>query len=203
MVKHDNIHRIEWPLGVITAIYPDQRGVVRTAEVEERRHRSLRSVTYLVPLELDCHHNDDNERQRLREGEGGDDQEDNHSLFDSTSEAGGHGSPIQTADAEGRSIPHGASPSESTSTRTSGSSRASSPTIGTTEQSNVTMEGEAGTSHTLPSTLSPNLPVLSQTSRGEESEAGAGEPATDKRQPRAAAMRQRGLMRSLLNNDLL
>ena len=26
MVKHDNIHHIEWPLGVITAVYPDERG---------------------------------------------------------------------------------------------------------------------------------------------------------------------------------
>ena len=120
----------------------------------------------------------------------------NHSLVDSTSEAGGQGGPIQTAGAEGRSIPHGASPPESTLPRTSGSSRVSCPSIGTTE-------GEAGTPHTLPSTLSPNLPVLSQISRGEESEAGAGEPATNKRQRRAAAMRQRGLMRSLLNDDLL
>ena len=35
MVRHDNLHRIEWPLGVITAIYPDEKGVIRTAEVEE------------------------------------------------------------------------------------------------------------------------------------------------------------------------
>ena len=71
MVKHDNIHRIEWPLGVITAIYPDERGVVRTAEAKECGHRSLRSVTYLVPLELDCHHNYGDERQRLREEDEG------------------------------------------------------------------------------------------------------------------------------------
>ena len=41
MVCHDNVHRIEWPLGVITAIYPDERGVIRTAEVEECGRRSL------------------------------------------------------------------------------------------------------------------------------------------------------------------
>ena len=35
MVKHDNIHHIEWPLGVITAVYPDERGIIRTEEVEE------------------------------------------------------------------------------------------------------------------------------------------------------------------------
>ena len=35
MVKRDNLHRIEWPLGVITAVYPNERGVIRTTEVEE------------------------------------------------------------------------------------------------------------------------------------------------------------------------
>ena len=167
-------------------------------------HRSLRSVTYLVPLELDCHRNDGDERQRLREEHGGDDDDDeNFSSVDSTSEAGGQGSPIQTADAEGRSIPHGASPPESTLHHTSGSSRASSPTIGTTEQCNVTMEGDAGTPHTLPLPPSPNSSATHQTSMGEGSEAGAGEPATELRQPLAAALRQRRLMKSLLNDDLL
>ena len=41
MVRHDNVHHIEWPLGVITAIYPDEKGVIRTAEVEECGKRSL------------------------------------------------------------------------------------------------------------------------------------------------------------------
>ena len=41
MVRHDNVHHIEWPLGVITMIYPDERGVIRTAEVEECGKRSL------------------------------------------------------------------------------------------------------------------------------------------------------------------
>ena len=59
MVCHDNVHRIEWPLGVITAIYPDDRGVIRTAKVEECGKRSLRPVSHLVPLELDCRHDDD------------------------------------------------------------------------------------------------------------------------------------------------
>ena len=190
MVKHDNIHRIEWPLGVITAIYPDERGVVRTAEVEECGNRLLRSVTYLVPLELDCHHSDDNERQRLREGEEGDNDEDNHSL-------------VSPAGATGHNFPPDASTSESNLYRTPGSSRASCPPIGTTEQCSITTEGETGTPHTLPSTLSPSLSVLSQTSWGEESEAEAGEPVIRARQPRAAAVRQRGLMRNLLNDDLI
>ena len=141
MVKHDNIHRIEWPLGVITAVYPDERGVIRTAEVEECGQRSLRPVTFLVPLELDCHQDDGEIQQRLRDdnNRSDDDNDDNSSRpVDSTSEAGGQGSLTTTADAEGQSIPHGASHAESTSLRTPGSSRESSPTIGTTKRCDIT-----------------------------------------------------------------
>ena len=67
MVRHDNVHRIEWPLGFITVVYPDASGVVRTAEVEECGKRSLRLISYLVPLELDCRHDDDAIRLRPRE----------------------------------------------------------------------------------------------------------------------------------------
>ena len=82
MVRHDNVHRIEWPLGVITAIYPDDRGVIRTAEVEECGKRSLRPKLYLVPLELDCRHDDDALRlcprdpQGNEEDDAADDEED-------------------------------------------------------------------------------------------------------------------------------
>ena len=91
MVKHDNIHHIEWPLGVISATYPDERGVIWTVEVECGR-RSTRSVTFLVPLELDCHQDDGEIRQRLR-----DDDDNSSRPVDSTSEAGGQGSPTTTA----------------------------------------------------------------------------------------------------------
>ena len=197
MVKHDNIHHIEWPLGVITTICPDERGVVRTAEVEEWGHRSLRSVTYLVPLELDCHRNDGDERQRLRKEDGEDDDNDeNFSSVDSPSEAGARV-------ALSKQQTQRASPPESALHHTSGSSRESSPTISTTEQCNVTTERDAGIPHMLPLPPSPNSSVTHQTSVGEGSEAGAGEPATELRQPRAAALRQHRLMKSLLNNDPL
>ena len=155
MVKHDNIHRIEWPLGVLAAVYPDERGVIRTAEVEECGRWSIRSVTFLVPLELDCHQEDDSIQQRLCDDNNGndDDNDDNSSSpVDSTSEAGGQGSPITTADAGERSIPHGASHTQSTSHHTLGSSRENSPTIGTTIWCNITTEGDTGTYYT------PSLP---------------------------------------------
>ena len=82
MVRHNNVHRIEWPLGVITVIYPDERGVIRTAEVEECGKRSLRPVSYLVLLELDCRHDDDalclcpRDPQGSEEDDDDDDEED-------------------------------------------------------------------------------------------------------------------------------
>ena len=59
MVSHDNMHRYEWLLGKVVRVFPDPQGVIRTAEVEEGGRVSLHSVSFLVPLELDCH--DDNE----------------------------------------------------------------------------------------------------------------------------------------------
>ena len=87
MVRHDNVHRIKWPLGVITAVYPDASGVIRTAEVEECGKRSLRPISYLVPLELDCRHDDDAIRLCPRDPQGNeenaaDDEEDDASVTD-------------------------------------------------------------------------------------------------------------------------
>ena len=108
MVRHDNVHRIEWPLGVITAIYPDEKGVIRTAEVEECGRRSLRPVSYLVPLELDCHHDDDELRQCLRDKrrneEEDDDNKDDAAVttdVGSFLEAEDQGGPVVSADAQG------------------------------------------------------------------------------------------------------
>ena len=79
------------------------RGVIRTAEVVECGRRSLRPVTFLVPLELDCHKDDGKIQQCLRDDydRDDDDNDDNSSRsVDSISEAGGQGSPTTTADAE-------------------------------------------------------------------------------------------------------
>ena len=203
MVKHDNIHRIEWPLGVITAVYPDERGVIRTAEVEESRRRSIRSVTFLVPLELDYHREDDVIRQHLCDDPRGDEDDNVYSPVDSTSEAGDLGSPTTTADAEERSIPRDASLLESTSHRTPGSSQASCLTTGTTAWCNITTEGETGTPYMPSLPPSPTTPVELQHSVSEGREAETEEPASEPRQPRRAALRQRELLQSLINDDLI
>ena len=54
MVCRVDKHRIEWPLGKITCVFPDADGVVRTVEVEEGGQRSTHSVDFIVLLELDC-----------------------------------------------------------------------------------------------------------------------------------------------------
>ena len=205
MVKHDNIHRIEWPFGVITAMYPDERGVIRTAEVEECGRQSIHSVTFLVPLELDCHREDDVIQQRLRDDtSGNDDDNDNvYSSVDLNSDAGGLGSPTTTADAEEWSIPYDASLRESTSHRMPGSSQASWTTTGTTSWCNITTEGDTGTPYTSSRPPLPTTPAELQPSANEGREAEAGEPGTDSRQPRRAALRQRELLWSLLNDDLI
>ena len=207
MVKHDNIHRIEWHLGVITTVYPDERGVIRAAEVEECGRRSLRPVTFLVPLELDCHQEDGEIRQRLRDDYDRNDNDGNFSRsVDSISEAGrggGQGSPVTTAYAEERSIPHDASHSESAFHRTPGSSRESSPATGTNTRCNITTEGDAGTPNTLSLPPSPTSSVDQQPYTSEGRGAGAGEPVIRSRQPRRAAQQQRDLMKSLLREDLL
>ena len=205
MVKHDNLHRIEWPLGVITAVYPNERGVIRTTEVEECGRRSIRSVTFLVPLELDCHREDDVIRQRLCDDQRGDEDDiDNiYSPVDSTSEAGGLGSPTTTADAKERSILHDVSLLESTSHRTTGSSQASCSTTGTTPRCNTTTEGDTGPPYTPSLPLPPTTAVELQHSSSEGSEAEAEEPSSKPRQPRRAALRQRKLLRGLIKDDLI
>ena len=204
MVKHDKIHRIEWPLGVITTVYPDERGIIRTAEVEECGRRSLRPVTFLVPLELDCHQEDGEIRQRLRDDYDRNDNDDNLSRsVDSISEAGGQGSPTTTTDAEERSILHDTSHSESTFHHTPGSSRGSSPATGTDTRRNITTEGDAGTPNTLSLPPSPSSSVDQQPSTSEGRDVGVGELVIRLRQPRRAAQQQRDLMKSLLREDLL
>ena len=198
MVKHDNFHCIEWPLGVITAIYPDEKGVIRTAEVEECGRRSLRPVLFLVPLELDCHREDDEIRQCLSDNnQGNDDDDDDNddvtSAVDSTSEAGDQGSPNETADAQDRSFLHSASSTES-SHRTSGSSQESSLANGTTSRCNQNASSPNASSPSLP----PYHLVPMQASWGEKRDAGMGEPSTQRRQPRRAAQRQRDLMEKLI-----
>ena len=55
MIHHEYLHRYEWPLGKAIKVFPEPSGIVRTAEVEEGGRCSLRPVTFLVPLELDCY----------------------------------------------------------------------------------------------------------------------------------------------------
>ena len=63
MVKHENLHRYEWLLGKVLRVFPDLQGIIRTVEVEEGGKVSLLSVTFLVPLELDCNDEEGNDSE--------------------------------------------------------------------------------------------------------------------------------------------
>ena len=189
MVCHDNVHRVEWPLGVITAIYPDERGVIRTAEVEECGKWSLRPVSYLVPLELDCCHDDDALRLCPRDPQGNeedDDDDDEEDAAIATNDdsflAEDQGGSNVSVDAEGQEFLPDASHAES-SHHTSGSSRASGLANGTTTGCNVY-------NNATPNTVSPSLPpttVATQPREGEERDAGRGAAPTTTRPLRRAA----------------
>ena len=71
MIHHDNMHRYEWPSGKVIRVFPDLSGVIKTAEVEEGGRCSLRLVTFLVPLELEC---SNEEERNLHETERESDQ---------------------------------------------------------------------------------------------------------------------------------
>ena len=205
MVHHDNVHRIEWPLGVITAIYPDERGVIRTAEVEECGKRSLRPVSYLVPLELYCRHDDDALRLCPRDPQGNeedDDDDDEEDAAIATNEdsllAENQGDSNVSADAEGQEFLPDASYAESLH-HTSGSSRASGLANGTTTGCNIHTDA-------TPNIVSPSLPpttVVTQPREGEERDAGRGAAPTTTCLQRRAARRQRVLLGRLIRDDQL
>ena len=164
---------------------------------------------YLVPLELDCRHDDDSLRlcprdpQRNEEEDEDDDDEDdddeedaaiatNNSLL-----AENQGGSNVSADAEGQEFLPGASYAESL--YTSGSSRASGLANGTTTECNL---------HTnaTPNTISPSLPpatVVTQAQEGEERDAGWEAAPTTTHPQRRAAQRQRALLGRLIRDDQL
>ena len=219
IVKHKNLHRIEWPLGVITAVYPDEGGVIRTAEVEECGRRSIRSVTFLVPLELDCHREEDVIRQSLCDEEEGaqeehqdnelqaddinDDADITHHVIDLSTEARGQGSPT-LADARDRVDPDDSSHREPTQHRTPGNSTESCSATSTTERCNAAAaEGDSITTSPNASPLSQPTAIESQPASSRESETEVEETSSNRRQPRRTVIRQRALMQELLEDDLI
>ena len=175
--------------------------------MEECGRWSLRPVSYLVPLELDCHREDDELCQCLRENQRNEEEDDDDiddaavtMDVDSISKAEDQGSPIVSADAQERSFPLDTSSSGSTLLHlTSGSSQESGLATGTTTGCNTYLAS--------PTTTSPSLPpynlVHTQTSEVEERDAARGEASTSQQQPRRAVLRQQELLKQLLQEDQL
>ena len=181
--------------------------------------RSICSVTFLVPLELDCHREDDVIRQSLRDEEEGVEEEhqDNELQADDVikdadithhavglfTEARGQGSPT-LADARDRVDPDDVSHLKPTQHRTPGNSTESCSATSTTEWCNAAVAEDdsiIATPYTS-SDIQPTSVELQQAS-SEESEMEVEETSSNRRQPRRAAIRQRELMQELLEDDLL
>ena len=227
MVCHDNVHRIEWPLGVIAVVYPDARGVIRTAEVEECGKRSLRPMSYLAPLELDCRHDDDALRLCPRDPQGNeeddadDDEEDDASVtdVDSNTDVSQRGSSV-SAGAEGQRFLPDMSYEESITNVSQRDSNVSADaegqrflpdvsdnrTSGSSRESGLANGNTDGynvtkaTPTTVPQSLTPTT-VVTQTQEGEERD--GGEVTTTERPQRRATQQQRALLGRLIKDDLL
>ena len=197
IVKHDNLHRIVWPLGVITAIYPDERQVVRTAEAEECGRRSIHLRD---EEEGEEEEHQDNE---LQADHVNDNADITHHVVGLSREARGQGSPT-LADARDRVDPDDASHHESTQHRMPGNSTESFSATSTTERCNAAAaEGDSiiATPYTSPHT--PPTSVELQQASSEESEMEVEEASSNRRQPRRAAIRQWELMQELIDDDMV
>ena len=206
MIRHDNLHRYEWPLGKVIRVFPDPSGVIRTVEVEEGGRCSLRQP-FLVPLELDCY---DEEEGNLH----GTERESDHNKA-ATSEAeeppyndepiiSGLGSPI-TLGVNSTSMGPAAdmqlngqqeTPTSESADQLVVKQDSESPThpsnVGATPNTfNVT--GASGSQQ--PFSVSQELATQEEAAQSDES--------STRRLPRRAAARQRQLIQSLINEDLL
>ena len=115
----------------------------------------------------------------------------------------GQGSPT-ISDARERGNPYDASHHEPIQHHTPGSSVESCPHSSTTEQYiAAAAEGDSITTSPCTSSHTQPMSVELQQSFSEESETEVEETSSDQRQPRRAALRQRELMRYLIEDDLI
>ena len=211
MVRHDNMHRYEWPLGKVVRVFPDPQGVIRTAEVEEGGRSSIRSVTFLVPLELDCY--DDEEGDIPETEAAGDYQEAPYS------EAGkppasvesilsGHEGPIllgidspssgppkspQASSADMHLSSLDGTHSDKSADIPKRDSESPPPRRSVRASSNIPTELRVAVSRQPPTHSRESAPL--STAQSEE--------PTRQRQPRRAATHERQLLQELLQQDLL
>ena len=203
MVKHENLHRYEWPLGKVLRVFPDPQGIIRTVEVEEGGKVSLSSVTFLVPLKLDC--NDEEGNNTETEGAYGnqeasfseaDEPPSASAVFSETSESppaaeSSEDSFMQSAVMHLSSLHE--TPSHESAELTQRDSQSPSPRNSVGATSNVPMETRA--------VDSPHSPAPSR-----ESATSSAAPSSElitQRQPRRAAIHQRQLVKDLIEDDLI
>ena len=203
MVKHENLYRYEWPLGKVLRVFPDPQGIIWTVEVEEGGKVSLRSVTFLVPLEFNC---DDEEGNNIETERAYGNQEASFSEADETPSASAVFSEMSES-------PPAAEPSEDSFMQsavmhlsglhktprhesadpTQRDSKSPSPHSSVGATSNVPMETGA--------VDSPHSPAPSRESA--TSNAARSSELITQWQPRRATIRQRQLVKDLIEVDLI
>ena len=218
MVKHENLHRYEWPLGKVLRVFPDPQGIIQTVEVEEGGKVSLRSVTFLVPLKLDCddEEGNDSETETAQSNQAASASASASTLFSEASESppaaepssSGRASPIKqelhvsSAEPSEGSFMQSAvmpliglheTPNHESADPTQRDSQSPSQRSSVGATSNVTMETRA--------VSSPQSPTPSRESA--PSNAAPSSELITQRQPRRAAIRQRQLLPDLVDEDLI
>ena len=203
MVKHENLHRYEWPLGKVLRVFPDPQGIMRTVEVEEGGKVSLRSVTFLVPLELDCNDEEGNNTETERaygnqeaSFSEADEPPSASAVSSETSESPPAAEPSEDSFMQS-AVMHLSglheTPSHESADSTQRDSQSPSPRSSVGATSNVTMETRA--------VDSPHSPSPSRESA--TSNAAPSSELITQRQPRRAAIRQRQLLQDLIDEDLI
>ena len=198
MATHENLHRYEWPLGKVLRVFPDPQGIIRTVEVEEGGKVSLCSVTFLVPLKLDCNDEEGNNTETERaygnqeaSFSEADEPPSASAVFSETSESPSAAEPskdsfMQSAVMHLSGLHETPSHESADPTQRDGQSPSMRSSVSAT--SNVIMEMRA--------VDSPQSPTLSR-------ESAPSSELITQRQPRRAAICQRQLLQDLVDEDLI
>ena len=189
--------------------------------------RSLRPISYLVPLELDCRHDDDairlcpRDRQGDEEEDADDNEEDDASVtdVDSITDLNPSGSIVSDGTEGQRFLPNvtleGSIPTSVSQCDSNVSADAEGQrflpdvsehrTSGSSQESGLAIDTNDGcnvstTPNTVPQSLPPTT-VTTQTREGEERD--GGDAMNTVRPQRRAALQQRALLGRLIEDDLL
>ena len=209
MVRHDNMHRYEWPLGRVVRVFPDPLGVIRTAEVEEGGRSSICSVTFLVPLKLDCYDDKRVTYLKLREQTTTTKQQATRQMSLNSSITSGHGSPISLDVDSPSTGPSKSPPTETAEMQLGGlyetpmfksADQVERDSMSPTQRTSV---GASPSTSTEKSVADSPQPTSTSFDLVTHSDAAQPDELLKQRLPQRAATYQRQLLQELIDRDLI